>query len=538
TRLDKHHYDRYGHVYTHSRSPGRSHGCPRTLAHKCWCARAVTIAALVSLLAAMPGCSSGPAAGSPVRVAVDPVIAQPLKTVLGDGFDLVPVEPDAAAGLISDGSVEAGVYLQPLDTESTSSEMITFMLRVSAAPTLEDGERLSLEQARSLKPAVRLLPAGGIRPTYEEIVSGRYPDRDPIYLVTRKQTTLERLLPAIAARKDRSPLVANLLRKEETPALLAGIERTVSLTVVGDIMLARGVGGYIKRFGLDYPMSLVASVIASSDITFANLESPIGVTGRPLPGKLIWFRAEPATVECLAKAGIDVVTLANNHTLDFDSENLLETIEILKSKDIAHVGAGRDLSLARKPAVIERKGLRVAFLGYNEFANPSLFWSTKYPRTLMAAPGQPGTPPIDMEMIRDDIAEARQIADVVAVSYHWGQEYTNHPLPYFGLDLKQIARNTIDLGADMVLGFHPHAIQGIEVYRGKPILYSLGNFVMDQKRSVTCESMIVRFELSKRGVEYMEVTPARIEDGRPRPLDGEEARSLMDKIRSISSALN
>lgn len=494
--------------------------------------------ALASLLAAMPGCSSRPAANSPVRVAVDAAIAGRLQTALGDGFQVVPAQPGSAAGLISEGSVEAGVYFQPLDTKSTSSEKVAFMPRVSAAPTLGGGESISLEQARGLKPAVRLLPAGGIRPTYEEVVSGRYPSQDPIYLVTRRQTTLERLLPGIAGRQDRSPLVASALRREETPALLAGLERTVSLTVVGDIMLARGVGGYIKRFGMDYPMSLVADITSSSDITFANLESPIGVTGRPLPGKLIWFRAEPETVECLAKAGIDVVTLANNHTLDFDSESLLETIDILGTKNIAHAGAGRDLSEARKPAVMERKGLRVAFLGYNEFANPSLFWSTKYPRTLMAGPGQPGTPPIDMEMIREDIAAARKVADVVAVSYHWGQEYTNHPLPYFGLDLRQIARDTIDLGADMVLGFHPHAIQGIEVYRGKPIAYSLGNFVMDQKRPVTCESMIIRFELSKHGVEFMEVTPALIEEGRPRPLEGEEARSLMDKIRSISAALN
>ncbi len=496
------------------------------------------VLALVGLLAIAPACSYKPAATSPVRVAADPSIATRLEGVLGNGFEVIPSQAGSIAALVSEGSVEAAVCLQPVDTVSTTSERVTSLPRLWAAQTLGSGESMTLEQARGLRPAVRLLASGGVRPTYEDVASGRYPAQDPVYLVRRKRNGLAALISGIAGRRDRSETVADALGREEVPAALAGLKKTVSLTVVGDIMLARGVGGYIKRFGLDYPISLVADITSSSDIAFANLESPIGVTGHPLPGKMIWFRAEPETVECLSKAGIDAVTLANNHTLDYDSENLLETISILDSKGIAHTGAGSNISEARKPAVIERKGLRVAFLGYNEFANPSLFWSAKYPRTLMAGADQPGTPPIDMEMIREDIIAAKNAADVVAVSFHWGQEYTNHPLPYFGKDLKRIARETINLGADMVLGYHPHAIQGIEVYKGKPIAYSLGNFVMDQKRPVTCESMIIQFHLSKDGVEFMEVTPATIEEGRPRPLEGEEARPLMEKIRSISAGLN
>ncbi len=484
------------------------------------------------------GCATAPASTPTVRVAADPSLTAALQETLGAGYNVLSVTPESAAGLILDGSVDAGVYLQPIDTKSTSSVKATWLPQIHAVPLFGDGEPMSLEQARRFGPAIQLLPQQGVKPDYDSVVSGKYPAQAPVYLVTRRRTAFTRLLSGMRGEPDRGAGIAAILKRQDVPATLAGLKRTVSLTVVGDIMLSRGVGTYIKRFGVDYPISLVASRTSSSDITFANLESPIGVTGRPLPGKLIWFRAEPQAVECLARAGIDAVTLANNHTLDFDSENLLETIGILDSKGIAHTGAGRNLAEARKPAVIERNGVRLAFLGYNEFANPSLFWNTRYPRTLMATPSEPGTAPIDMGMIREDIAAAHKVADVVAVSYHWGQEYTNFPLPYFGRDLKEIARQTIDLGADMVLGFHPHAIQGVEIYNGKPIAYSLGNFVMDQKRPITCESMIIRFDVSRDGVEFMEITPAIIEEGRPRPLEGEEARPLMSKIRSISSRLH
>jgi poly-gamma-glutamate synthesis protein (capsule biosynthesis protein) len=439
--------------------------------------------------------------------------------------------------LLHRGDVTGIICLQRLDSDLTVSTKIAELPRVFVTPLFGEGEAIPLEEGRRLQPAVSLFPVGGVRPDWWNIVSGRYPLRDPVYLVARRPSPLESLLRRVVVKADPAPAVAEAFASEEGRGALCPVEKTISLAAVGDIMLSRGIAGYMREFGVEYPVSLVESLLSSRDLTFANLESPMGVTGKPLPGKMIWFRAEPRAVECLARAGVDIVTLANNHTMDYGPENLLETMAILDSKGISHTGAGRDIAESRRPAILERKGIKVAFLGYNEFADASLYWDAKNPRTLLAGPGTPGTAPIDMGMIAEDVARAKDEADVVVVSFHWGQEYVNHPRAYFDRDLRQIARGTIDLGADLVLGFHPHAVQGIEIYRNKPIAYSLGNFIMDQERPIARESMIALFDLSRDGVEYMEVIPAMIEKGRPRPLDGADARALLQKLRSISRDL-
>lgn len=305
----------------------------------------------------------------------------------------------------------------------------------------------------------------------------------------------------------------------------------VTLAVIGDVMLARGVGTAIEQNGLDYPFALTAERLLSADIVFANLESPLGVKGEPLPRKGIWFRARPETVACLKQAGIDAVTLANNHILDYDTDNFLETLEILEGAGIAYTGGGRDPAEARRPLVLEAGGVRVAFLGYSQFAD--IFWDWNYRRSFLATDDLPGVAPIREDYLAEDIARAADEADVVAVAYHWGDEYVNHP----NEEQVRLAHRTIDLGADLVLGFHPHALQGIERYKDGLIAYSLGNFVMDQVRPVTTESMILEVELTPEGLVDYQVVPVRIERGQPRILKGEEARSLLDKIERISAGL-
>lgn len=310
-----------------------------------------------------------------------------------------------------------------------------------------------------------------------------------------------------------------------------GPEPEGTLAVVGDVMLARGVATAIARQGVDYPFAAVAERLRAADYTFANLESPLGVKGKPIPGKGIWFRAPPESVRGLLQAGIDGVTLANNHILDYDTENFLETLGILREHGIGIVGGGEDLETARRPLVARVGGVRVAFLGYSQFAD--IFWDWGYRRPFAATDSRPGVAPVREETLAEDIARARERADVVAVAYHWGDEYVNYPNP----EQRRLARKTIDLGADLVLGFHPHAVQGIERYREGLIAYSLGNFVMDQKRPVTRESMILEIRLTPEGISGYEVVPVMIDDAQPRILEGDEARALLDKIDRISEPL-
>ncbi len=308
-------------------------------------------------------------------------------------------------------------------------------------------------------------------------------------------------------------------------------EPEVKLLAVGDLMLARGVDSMIGKHGLGYPLELVASRMADADLTLANLESPLGTRGHPLPRKGIWFRARPEAVRILRQGGVDLVTLANNHILDYDTDNFLETLDLLRQNGVAYFGGGRNLEEARRPLVLRRKGLRIAFLGYSQFADLVFSWS--YPRPFRAADDRPGIAPMQDDLVLQDIARARREADVVVVAYHWGDEYQNLPTP----DQVRLGRASIDAGASVVLGFHPHAIQGLERYKGGLIAYSLGNFVMDQYDPVTLESMIVEMRLTRQGVVDVQVTPVRIEGWRPRILEGQEREWLGKKIARLSEQI-
>lgn len=396
---------------------------------------------------------------------------------------------------------------------------------------------------RERTPDRQLLAVEGVYPTLDSVRDGSYP------LTTHYCLYLRRGPRGLFGLPARLPLVREWLQPNaqaldefitwcdsaEASSALYGTPVEVSLTAVGDIWFARNVGRMIDEHGLEYPMELVADRLKVADITWCNLESPLGTTGNPLPGKLIWFRARPDTVECLKLAGVDVVALANNHILDYDSPCLLETLETLGSNGLAYSGAGRDMDEARRPAVIEVDGLRVAFLAYTEYAHPGLFWDASYPRTFMAGDGIPGCAPLDMAMVAEDVTRAQREADVVVVGYHWGREDESYPTPYHPWnDLKEIARETIDFGASLVIGTHPHAVQGFEVRGRGLIAYSLGNFVTDQIQPTQKEGLILEVRLGPTGVLSARLVPVWSEGFRPRLMDEDEARRLLEKVEEIS----
>lgn len=313
--------------------------------------------------------------------------------------------------------------------------------------------------------------------------------------------------------------------------LLAQVARLPRLTLAaaGDCMFDRGVRAVCAERGREWPLSAVRDIMAAADVAFLNLETSIARGGARLPGKGIWFRSAPEFAQELADAGIDVVTLANNHVLDYDDPAFDETLSNLSAAGIDVCGGGKNMAEARRPAVLSANGISVAFLGYSEFAH--IYWSVARPKRFVAGEASPGISPWDRGAIVEDIRRAKRLADHVVVSFHWGDEYVSMPADR----QVQLAHAAIDAGASVVHGHHPHVLQPVEVYHGGVIFYSLGNFVFDQKKPATVESMIAHVTFSPEAVVRAEIIPVRIEECRPRPLKAWAARAALDKI-SLASA--
>ncbi len=278
----------------------------------------------------------------------------------------------------------------------------------------------------------------------------------------------------------------------------------VSIAFVGDIMLADSPGRVIRQ--ARDPFAPFSSILKSADIRIGNLECVIATGGRAEPGKPFTFRAHPRTLKILGRH-FDAVSLANNHSGDFGPEAFGEMLGLLDRQGIAHFGGGRDLARAHEPLVIERRGLRIALLGYNEF----------FPRRFEADHDKAGVAWSDDDQVRLDIVEARRRhgADIVIPVMHWGWEFEH----LASRRQRDLARLMIDAGADAVVGGHPHVTQDVEHYRGKPILYSLGNFVFDSFTDEdTTTGWLLRMELDPRGVRSWRTVVARIDgEGIPHP---------------------
>jgi poly-gamma-glutamate synthesis protein (capsule biosynthesis protein) len=237
----------------------------------------------------------------------------------------------------------------------------------------------------------------------------------------------------------------------------------IKLTFVGDIMLDDLPGKYIKR-GKD-PFASFAPLFKQSDKTIGNLECVVGTTGKA-ENKPYVLRAHPRVLP-LIKKYFNAVSLANNHTGDYGPQAFSKMLDLLDGAGIAYFGGGKDIRSAHEPIIFDVKGKRIAILGYSIFL----------PRSFEALDDRPGSAWGEPDYIVADIKKAKEFygADIVITYPHWGWEgdKTASAREEF------LARLMIDSGADAVVGGHPHVTQNIEIYKGKPIFYSLGNFVFD-----------------------------------------------------------
>jgi poly-gamma-glutamate synthesis protein (capsule biosynthesis protein) len=298
----------------------------------------------------------------------------------------------------------------------------------------------------------------------------------------------------------------NLAPEPPTPVL----PPEVTLIFVGDLMLDRTPGKAIER-GED-PFASFGPAFAQADIVAGNLECVIATIGQKVP-KAYNFRCHPRNVPLL-KRYFTAVSVANNHSGDYGKEAFAEQLGLLEQGAVPYFGGGRDAARAHAPLVLERNGIKVALLGYNEIEL----------RSYEAGPTTAGTAWSDDSAVVADIAAARTQADLVVVYPHWGLEYHTQPS-----DRQQtLARKMIDAGADLVVGGHPHVTQTVEYYRDRLIVYSLGNFVFDDFVDVSPAlnepsrtSWVLRVTMGKSGLTRWDTLVARTDDsGIPRPVRG------------------
>jgi poly-gamma-glutamate capsule biosynthesis protein CapA/YwtB (metallophosphatase superfamily) len=274
-----------------------------------------------------------------------------------------------------------------------------------------------------------------------------------------------------------------------------------------------------------HPLEKVAPVLRSADVAFVNLESPLSDRARHTGA----FLTPTSFADALKWAGIDVVATANNHAMDAEEQGLLDTIEALRRVGVGHVGTGSNLEEARKPFIVERDGIRIAFLGYAQFVNGGA--------SAFALPNRSGVVPMSPPIIREDIRRVRDEVDFVVVSFHWSIENSQDTHP----EDRSFAKAILDAGADIVLGHHPHVPRGVEVYDGKPIFYSLGNLIFGHGHDYWVDNYLARMTLTKSGVTQIEILPTAgrgTDLAQPYLLEGEAARRALEDIQTRTSQLD
>ena len=286
---------------------------------------------------------------------------------------------------------------------------------------------------------------------------------------------------------------------------------------------------------LNYPLKRLAPVFHAADLVFVNNEGALSDHKRQVGSN----KSPEKFAKVMQEAGIGVVNLANNHTFDAEERGFLDTLRVLNAAGIAHVGGGNDLNDARKPAIVTRNGIKLGFISYTQFSN--------FGESVFAADGRPGVVPMDPFLIKEDIRKLRPQVDYVLVAIHWSTSRSNMVSP----ENRKFAHDLVDAGADVVLGHHPPHPKGIEVYKGKVILYAPSNVLRGHTTLDSDDGYLARFTMGPKSVEKVEVLPIA---GKGQPqghtgaydsklfqpyvMTGPSATKLLEGVRTRTAALD
>jgi poly-gamma-glutamate capsule biosynthesis protein CapA/YwtB (metallophosphatase superfamily) len=462
-------------------------------------ARAASIALVVALLA---GCQSSgkelerspapaastapgasPATGSPAPVP-SPQHLMPLALVVHATRTAADVAVADARRVVASGATrwsaigQSGGRMRVLSTEERSASDVLRAVRSSR-------DVLGIVPADAADARVRVLTVGG-----------RHPLRDP----------------------QRYPLQI----RSERP-----VPEITTLSAVGDIMLGRRVGAR-HRSDPGAPLKAFARRLAAAEITVGNFESTLSTAGSPTQGGDS-FAASPRAIPGLRAAGFDLLSLANNHVGDYGDRALRQTLTRFQAAKVATVGAGRDLAAARRPVIIERDGVRVGFLAVDSIGETPSATHNRAGTNRLNMP--PRTGPLNRSQLRritSDIGALDKRVDAVIVLTHWGTQYTHRPES----SQRNAARAFADAGADLVIGGHPHWVQGLEMAGSAVVVHSLGNFVFDMDfQTKTREGIFLEIVLWGGRVKAVEPVPYVIDNGfTPRLTGGARGSGILDDV--------
>jgi len=302
-------------------------------------------------------------------------------------------------------------------------------------------------------------------------------------------------------------------------------KKLTKLIFGGDVMLGGFIDSALEKN--QNPFSNLESTIRDADISFCNLEGPFTKSEKKIK-KEFNFKVEPEKVKYLREAGFDVVSLANNHSYDYDGKGLEDTLYNLDKSSIAYCGAGVSVKKARKASIIEKNGMKFAFLAY----------TTTQPSEMYANEKKPGVAYANANWIKEDVSNAKNFSDVVVVSLHSGIEKSHHPTE----KQKELSRLAIDSGADIVIGHHPHVIEGIEVYKKKIIAYSLGNLVFGGSKSGRVkETILLEIIFNNNEIKDYNIIPVDVSkevNYQPKKLEGAKKYETLRRLIGYSSQIN
>lgn len=284
------------------------------------------------------------------------------------------------------------------------------------------------------------------------------------------------------------------------PEVIETTPEPIRIILAGDIMLDRGVEYMIEKYGggnFEFSFLKIADEFQKADVVFGNLEGPISDKGEKV-GSIYSFRADPRVIDGLNFAGFNALSLANNHAFDYGREAIEDTLKRLKETGIDYVGAGFNESEAYGPVIKKVNRTKIGFLAYTDLGSP--YW-----KATTNASGIAWINKDDLNSVKQNIEIAKSKVDVLIVSLHSGEEYAEAPTQF----QVEFSKAAIDAGADLVVGHHPHIVQKPEIYNGKYIFYSLGNFIFDQAFSKeTMEGQIV--EILIENGKIREIIPINI----------------------------